>query len=130
VTLPGWRNYRLDRIISLTPLDETAEFHDDGEDVWDKKVKEGQSVSLWVSEEARWLGEYHNATTVGVTSDGLTQIDVPVLSESWMIRLLLSLGSAVKRVEPETYSHRARQIAHQTLDAYRLLDGSVVRSDP
>jgi proteasome accessory factor C len=118
----GWRNYRMDRITDVKPTGETATSHGDPflDDSWDHSVLKSAKASVWVGPDTLWLGEYHNAE-IGETSGQETRIDIPVVTHQWFIRLLLSLGPVVKRVEPASYGQAAGEIAQKTLDAYDLL---------
>jgi proteasome accessory factor C len=105
--LLGWchrsedvRFFRLDRIASVTLLDETAAAP--GGDVpWDR-LRPGDDaplVTLDLAPEARWVAERHPCERVDEAPDGHLHVALAITAPAWLERLLLTLGPAAKLLD-------------------------------
>ncbi len=124
VASAGWRNYRLDRVTDAVPTGQAAEPHGrpPGPDDWARSLAESDTARLTLDPRAAWIADYHPTRRVETTADGV-QVTLPVVGQAWLVRLLLSLGDQVRRVEPVQYARAARDLARQTLAAYTRLEG-------
>jgi len=124
VTSGGWRTYRLDRIAEARATGAGAESHGPRPvaDSWAETLAQASVVHLAVSDEAAWIGEYYPTREVTRSASG-TAVTLSVVEPSWLVRLLLSLGDQVRRVDPPDVAQIARDLARTTLEEYaRLVD--------
>ncbi|MDR0284423.1 MAG: WYL domain-containing protein [Propionibacteriaceae bacterium] len=118
-----WRTYRLDRVVAARPTGESAGAHGAPPDPegWAKSLAGSVTARLTLTDEARWVAEYYPTSSQVTRADGLTEVELPVISPAWLVRLLLSLGDTVRAVEPPAYAEAARDRARQALAAYEAL---------
>jgi len=116
----GWRTYRMDRIAEARLTGEPAvdHGHSPGPDSWAQSLAAGETVRLTVADEAGWIAEYYPHTDVARLATGEVEVTLPVVDPAWLVRLLLSLGGGVRRVEPESYARSASDLAREALQAY------------
>jgi proteasome accessory factor C len=105
--LLGWchrsedvRFFRLDRIASVTVLDEAA--GPAGGDVpWDR-LRPGDDaprVTLDLAPEARWVAEHHPHDRLEEAPEGHLLVTLGVAAPAWLERLLVSLGPDARVVD-------------------------------
>lgn len=126
--LIGWchradavRQFRLDRILRLQPLDRPAGEHPEvvAADSAEPELSQAPwQVRINLAAPARWVAERYPVTSVSDEEDGSLTIELPVLDLSWLQRLLLGLGEAVHAIEPEEIAEQIRSSARSALDAY------------
>lgn len=119
----GWRTYRMDRIAEVRPTGDLTADHGPkpGPDAWARSLAAGETVRLTIAHQAGWITEYYPVNEVIPLGTGEVMVSLPVVDPAWLVRLLLSLGEQVHRVEPESYSLAARDLAREALDAYARL---------
>lgn len=127
-SLRGWcqraqgpRTFRLDRVLALEILDVVAAHHPDlvGPEPW---ARTGEAVTLELASRARWVAEHTPVEDVVDLPDGDLRIQLRVNDPAWLENLVLSLGDAVRSVEPPTVAARVAGAARAALDAYTQLD--------
>jgi proteasome accessory factor C len=128
--LAGWchkvddeRVFRVDRMQSVTLLDEEAKapadvdlsryanLHIQGEDV--------RAVVLEVAPEAGWVVEHYQIASKEPVGGGWVRIRLNAGGTAWLERLLLSLGTRARVVEPEDLAVRVRELACRLAARYR-----------
>jgi proteasome accessory factor C len=128
--LEGWchraedvRLFRLDRIESLTILDEdgtppvTAEPRDLDSGVFTPRADD-QLVRLALGPGAIWVGDYYPTESVEPTQDGGAVITVRTADTAWLRRLMWRLGSQATVLEPAELALEVQQGARAALEAY------------
>ncbi|MDR2931446.1 MAG: WYL domain-containing protein [Propionibacteriaceae bacterium] len=123
LTSDGWRTYRLDRVVAASPTGEAASDHGARPSLeeWPASLTQSDSVTVLVTPSAGWIAEYYPTRSVVKVADGF-QIELPVVSPSWLIRLLLSLGDHVRSIAPIQYARAVSERARQALSTYNHLD--------
>lgn len=121
----GERLFRLDRITKLEVLDSglvtppraprdlsTGLFTDvEGPD--------DVVVTLRLAPEARWATEYYPVREVRTAPDGSAEVDLVVVDQRWLVRLLLRLAPWAVVVAPEEFRTLPIATAHEALALYR-----------
>ncbi|GAB3483231.1 helix-turn-helix transcriptional regulator [Amycolatopsis cihanbeyliensis] len=112
----GVRLFRLDRIDRLEVLDEAAsppahaEPTDLSEGVYAPRPGQPEA-ELVLEPDARWVAEYYPCEELAELDGGRLRIRMGYGDESWMVRLVLSLGGNARVERPrelaETIRHRA-----------------------
>jgi proteasome accessory factor C len=138
--LEGWcyraedvRLFRLDRIESLTILDEdgtppaTAEPRDLDSGVFTPRADD-QLVRLALGPGATWVGDYYPTESFEPTQDGGAVITVRTADTAWLRRLMWRLGSQATVLEPAELALEVQQGAREALDAYSGSAGSMPAS--
>ena len=95
------RVFRLDRIRSCEPIDERFTAPEEGDGSPEGVPLDGRlpEVVLELDPEARWVVDEYPHSGVEETSEGQLKLRLPVVSERWLERLLLRLGSHATVVE-------------------------------
>jgi proteasome accessory factor C len=119
----GVRLFRTDRIESLHLLDEPANVPDtasprDLRAGLFQPAPEDLRVVLDVEPAARWIAEYYPTDAVQTGADGRLRIELRVGDPSWVIRLALRLGGAVRIVAPAELAAQASRRAAAALARY------------
>ncbi len=119
----GVRLFRFDRIVDAAELGEPA--------APPQPVLQAQpntslfdgdpslpTVTLRVAPSASWLFEYYPMRDIRESPDGSFEAVMTYASDEWMTRLVLSFGSAVQVLAPESLAQRVRDAAAAALRAY------------
>ncbi|MHA6800345.1 helix-turn-helix transcriptional regulator [Bounagaea algeriensis] len=112
----GVRLFRLDRIDAVERLDEPsalpaqAEFTDVTAGSF-PAVSEQPDAVLDLALDARWVAEYYPVQVLADREDGGLRVRVHYADRSWIVRLLLGLGGAVRVVEPAALAEEVRHRA-------------------
>ncbi|MFT3887130.1 MAG: WYL domain-containing protein [Arachnia sp.] len=115
LTRDAWRSYRLDRIVSVEPLEDRFNERDDPPSAWFEDVPD--RLTLTVRPAARWIAEYFPTSAVADLGDRL-EVTFPYASPRWAAALLLRLGDDVLEVSDETVREAARALAREALSGY------------
>jgi proteasome accessory factor C len=134
--LEGWchraedvRLFRLDRIESLTILDEDgtpppkAQPRDLDAGVFTPRADD-LLVRLALGPGATWVSDYYPTESVEPTDDGGAVITVRTADTAWLRRLMWRLGSQATVLEPAELALEVRQGARAALEAYAGSAGS------
>jgi proteasome accessory factor C len=119
----GPRSFKLDRIKSATPLDETFEPRPGIEpDVrgWPTtgEVEESRAARVWISpERARWARE--DRRVVEELRDGSVIVDLHYAGENWLAREILKEAGDAVVLEPEDARHAVLEAAEALAGAAR-----------
>ncbi|MCW3157951.1 WYL domain-containing protein [Micropruina sonneratiae] len=119
----AWRTFRLDRIAAVDAaaggVAERGEppVFDGG---WLEVRPDAAMVTLTVTDQARWIGEYYPVRFVERVERGW-RVGLLVADPAWLRGLLLRLGPQVLDVEPAEASSSARAAAEETLALYQSL---------
>ena len=116
-----WRIYRLDRIASVTLLDDNYDSREAPElgTSWLDTLPFESEVTLTVAPEAEWIAEYYPVRSSERTKEGLV-VSLGVMSWEWLTSLLLRLGSGVISVSPPEAAQAASDLARTALGHYQL----------
>jgi predicted DNA-binding transcriptional regulator YafY len=108
------RTYRVSRVRAVEQLDEPVARPDGFElaESWTEARRElederGRAVDVTVRvaaralERLRWQVPVHGQALIPLTATGEVELTLPFDDESWAIRTILSLGSAIEVVRPE-----------------------------
>lgn len=123
--LAGWchnvadeRVFRVDRMQSVEILDDPAQNRPAPDDVDLVRFgtpsfegKNAQEVVLEVAPQARWVVDQYPIASNEEIDDGWVRIKLNAGGTAWLERLLLSLGSRARVVEPEDLKVRVRELA-------------------
>lgn len=120
--LAGWchnvedeRVFRVDRMQSVTVLDDEARAPDDVD--LSRYASPGfqgdgmQAVVLEVAPEAGWVVDQYPIASKEPVAQGWVRIRLNAGGTAWIERLLLSLGGRARVVEPEDLAVRVRELA-------------------
>ena len=132
--LAGWchkvddeRVFRVDRMRSVTLLDEEARAPDDidlsryGSPDFSPAEGEGvPAVVLDIAPEAGWVVDHYPIASKEQLKDGWVRIRLHAGGTAWLERLLLSLGKRARVVEPEDLGARVRELACRLAARYAL----------
>ena len=121
----GVRLFRFDRIVDATELGEPAA---PPQPVLqappNTSLFDGDpslpTVTLRVAPSASWLFEYYPMRDIHESPDGSCDAVMTYASDDWMTRLVLSFGSAVQVLAPESLAQRVRDAAAAALQAYEI----------
>ncbi|MFH5823293.1 helix-turn-helix transcriptional regulator [Georgenia sp. AZ-5] len=115
----GARSFRLDRVLAADLLDVPAGEHPDlaPEAPWE----DGRPVTLELAPQARWVAEHTPVEDVTDLPDGGLRVRLRVGDPAWVSNLLLSLGPAVRSVDPPGLAHDVAARARDALEAYAHL---------
>lgn len=120
------RLFRLDRIDRAVSLDEPAEPPpavqplDVSTGVFAPQP-EHQVAVLRLAPEAHWVTEYYPVDDIDESDDGATVVRLRYAETTWMVRLLLGLGSAVTVLDPPELAAAVRERASAALHRARYL---------
>jgi predicted DNA-binding transcriptional regulator YafY len=122
--LAGWchrvddeRVFRVDRMKSVELLDEEAHAPEDVDlsRFASLRIDSGgdgvQEVVLEVAPEAGWVVEHYQIASKEQLGDGWVRIRLNAGGTAWIERLLLSLGTRARIVEPADLAQRVRDLA-------------------
>ena len=128
--LEGWchraedvRLFRLDRIESLTILDEdgtppaTAQPRDLDSGVFTPRPDD-LLVRLALRPGASWVSDYYPTESVERSQDWGAVITLRTADTAWLRRLMWRLGSQARVLEPESLALEVHQGAREALEAY------------
>lgn len=116
------RVFRIDRIWELTA---TGEYEDPREVAprqgdWFHDANDVQTAVIRLVPEARWVAERYPVRSITERADGGCDVQVIVMSEQWLARLLLRLGTTGQVVSPAKWEHLGAQTAERVLGRYGL----------
>ncbi len=115
------RLFRVDRIVDARPTGVTFEkrgLAGAGRALY-SPTPEDVPVRLRLGPGARWVAEYYVTTDVVERADGTVEVTLPARRLDRVARLLLQLGGEVIVLSPPDLSGAVRELARETLDAYR-----------
>jgi proteasome accessory factor C len=115
------RLFRLDRIHEATVLDSEITTEPSAPRDLSQGVLSGEEatrVTLRLQPEARWVEEYYAVEEVRPRRDGGSEVDLQVVDERWLQRLLLRLTPSARVVAPKNYGQGADKAARQALALY------------
>ena len=115
------RHFRVDRIRSVTPLDEFVTVSETAAQVpvWFADASGSETITAEVAATAAWVVETYPCTVREERPDGTYLIDIVSNSEHWLGRLLLRAGNGVKVLKPVEYKQLASQTAQSVLARYK-----------
>ncbi len=120
VDADGERLFRIDRVVSVEPTDET--FEPRGLEGATRPLYtpgEGDTaVRLLLRPSARWVAEYYATTDVHVRDDGSVEATFPAKQTGWVARLLLRLAPEAEAIEPSELAGEVRELARRALAVY------------
>lgn len=128
--LVGWchraddlRQFRVDRILDLTVLDEPAQDHPDVElpGRTEPDTARATQVRLELSTRARWLAEQLPGARFSELEDGWFAVTIGVVDTAWLEGIVLGLGDDVRAVSPPEVAETLRRRAQAGLAAYAEL---------
>jgi proteasome accessory factor C len=126
------RMFRVDRIRSVTPTDETFEpgatAFETG-DVYTPRAEDAR-VTLELEPSAAWVAEAYPTEALTERPDGTLSIVLAVSEAAWLERLLVRLGPEARVVEPEAFRNMAADAAQRVLRRYRETGGSTCSGRP
>ncbi|MCG2797802.1 MAG: WYL domain-containing protein [Cellulomonas sp.] len=124
--LLGWclaagaeRLFRLDRVLAAQVLDVPADVHqvDPRAEVFDPDPS-GELVTLHLRSRARWIAESSPVEAVRNLPDGSFEVDLRVVSHTWVVQLLLGAAEDVLDVRPRSIAQEVAATAQAALDSY------------
>ena len=86
--------------------------------VWFESADATAAV-LELPPSAAWVAETYPVTAVTETADGRLRVELPVMGERWLERLLLRAGPDASVVEPAAWAGVGRDAARRLLERYR-----------
>lgn len=114
------RHFRVDRIRSVTPLNEFVEVSKNNAQVpvWFADASGSTVVTAEVAASAAWVVETYPCTVREERPDGSYLIDIVSNSEHWLGRLLLRAGGAITVVNPNEMATVQARTASAVLARY------------
>jgi len=114
------RHFRVDRIRSVSPLNEFVEVSDATAQVpvWFADASGSETVTAEVAASAAWVVETYPCTVREERPDGTYLIDIVSNSEHWLGRLLLRAGGAITVVAPTEMASVQVRTANAVLARY------------
>jgi proteasome accessory factor C len=114
------RHFRVDRIRSVTQLDEFVEVSDATAQVpaWFADESGSETITAEVAASAAWAVETYPCTVREERPDGSYVIDIVSNSEHWLGRLLLRAGGAITVVAPSEMASIQARTANAVLARY------------
>ena len=114
------RVFRIDRIWALTA---TGEYEDPREAAprqgdWFADANDVQTAVIRLAPDARWVAERYPVRNVTERDDGGCDVQVIVMSEQWLARLLLRLGTSGQVMSPGQWERLGAQTAERLLERY------------
>jgi proteasome accessory factor C len=119
------RMFRVDRIRSVTPTDETFEPGATAfatGDVYTPRSQDAR-VTLALEPSAAWVTEAYPTEALTEHPDGSLEVVLAVSETAWLERLLVRLGPAARVVAPEGFRGAAAVAAQRVLRQYRETGG-------
>jgi len=119
----GVRLFRLDRVLDLTVLDESAAVPESAEPV---DIEQGlfrpsesdERVELELAPGARWVAEYYPCESVTELDEGRLRAVLRTPDTRWVRRLALRLGEDARVVSPAALAEEIRAAAAAALALY------------
>lgn len=119
---PGWRTFRLDRILDAEVTDEPSLRRPDPPhtDTWTSTLARADTVVLDVDPRGEWVAEAHPVQGREPRPDGKagSRLHLRVADRQWFISLVLRLGDSVTVISPDDAAQAAREAAAAALRAY------------
>jgi proteasome accessory factor C len=114
------RHFRVDRIRSVTPLDEFVAVAEATAQVpaWFTDASGSETITAEVAASAAWVVETYPCTVREERPDGSYLIDIVSNSEHWLGRLLLRAGGAITVVTPPEMASVQARTANAVLARY------------
>jgi proteasome accessory factor C len=115
------RMFRVDRIRSVTPTDETFEPGATAfatGDVYTPRAEDAR-VTLALEPSAGWVAEAYPTESLTERPDGSLEVVLAVSETAWLERLLVRLGPAARVVAPKRFRSMAAAAAQRVLRQYR-----------
>jgi proteasome accessory factor C len=114
------RHFRVDRIRSVSPLDEFVAVSESTAQVpaWFTDASGSETITAEVSASAAWVVETYPCTVREERPDGSYLIDIVSNSEHWLGRLLLRAGGAITVVAPIEMASVQARTANSVLARY------------
>ena len=114
------RHVRVDRLRSVTQLDEFVEVSDATAQVpaWFADESGSETITAEVAASAAWVVETYPCTVREERPDGSYVIDIVSNSEHWLGRLLLRAGGAITVVAPSEMASIQARTANAVLARY------------
>ena len=114
------RHFRVDRIRSVTPLDEFVTVSETAAQVpvWFADASGSETITAEVAASAAWVVETYPCTVREERPDGTYLIDIVSNSEHWLGRLLLRAGGAITVVAPIEMASVQARTANAVLARY------------
>jgi proteasome accessory factor C len=117
------RLFRLDRISTAEVLDTPVDEHADLEprDLADgifQPSTDDLLVTLQLGPRARWVAEYYPVEETRESRGGGLTVTLRVGDPSWLVRLMLRLGSSAHLVDPPDLADSVRHVATRALHNY------------
>ena len=114
------RHFRVDRIRSVTPLDEFVTVSETAAQVpvWFADASGSETITAEVAATAAWVVETYPCTVREERPDGTYLIDIVSNSEHWLGRLLLRAGGAITVVAPIEMASVQARTANAVLARY------------
>jgi proteasome accessory factor C len=118
------RTFRLDRVLASavgdpfgTPEPESEDIGASGEAQAPRQPN--RTATLLLEPSARWIIDVHHATEdPHPASDGRTRVVLPVHTDEWAVRLVLSLRGAATVIDPPALATAVAAAADAALSAY------------
>jgi proteasome accessory factor C len=118
------RMFRVDRIRSVTPTDETFEpgatAFETG-DIYTPRAEDAR-VTLELEPSASWVAEAYPTEALTERPDGSLEAVLAVSETAWLERLLVRLGPEARVAAPEAFRNLAADAAQRVLRRYRETD--------
>jgi proteasome accessory factor C len=116
----GERRFRIDRISALEPTGATFERRTvvRPESSWFSDGPDAVEVTLALRPAAAWVAERYPMKAVRRTTEGV-EVDLVVVNERWLERLLLRLGNDVDVLSPQRWRTLQAEAAQRLLARYR-----------
>jgi proteasome accessory factor C len=118
------RLFRLDRVVSVEPTDETFERPASfdpiayAESPWGGAFTEGLECELDLAAEAEWVADYFPLLASERRPDGRLRVRLATQELSWMVRLVLRLAPDAQPVSPPELRRAVADAARRDLAAY------------
>ncbi len=116
------RLFRLERIehaeVTDAPLETTPEPPRDLAAGLFSHATDATTATLLLRPEARWMVEYYPVLEVRPAADGALEVDLVVVDEAWLTRLLLRLAPHARVLAPAGLADDFRAAARQVLGLY------------
>ena len=119
---PGWRTFRLDRILDTEVTDEPSLRRPDPPhtDTWTSTLARADTVVLDVDPRGEWVAEAHPVQGREPRPDGKagSRLHLRVADRQWFISLVLRLGDSATVISPDDAAQAAGEAAAAALRVY------------
>lgn len=116
------RLFRIDRIQAARVLEEPVvtgpEPPRDLGDTLFTRASDATPVTVLLAPEARWIVEYYPVEAVRPASDGALEVDLLLVDEAWLQRLLMRLAPYARVLSPDSLDQRFVERARDALALY------------